>query len=142
MAPVIFQGKHFAVNGPTLTIFNHKGSPRDGKWAWGDAEPGNCHVVALLKPDPVSPEIEGFIAEDTRAGKRDYIDHILISDLWAFVLWAEGKLTADDLHKAQEDDTTIIVKLNFGECRRTVKIRRGDCMEFHGATMDVNGNIV
>lgn len=142
MARAKFEGRHFAVEGQTLTIFDHKGFPREGKWVWGDAQPGNSIVVAVLKPNPVSGEIEEFIAGDTRAGRRDLIDHILISDFWAFVLWAEGKLTADDLYNAQEDDTTIIVKLNFGGCRRTVKIRRRDCIEFHGATMDANGNIV
>ena len=140
MNNVLFQGK-------MVSIMGLRGLINDGNWTvdinFGSNKKPSYMLVECDKPEsPISEKIEQLILNDRAADKEALIDHVLISNRYAVLLYLEGRLTREMLESAQVDGDDLVIGLYLAGAMRKVVVRSELKAEYHCATIDANGNVV
>lgn len=138
--PVSFQGK-------MVSVMGLRGLISDGSYTidinFGSNEEPSYVLVQCDQPEkPISQKIEELILADKADGKEAQIDHVLISNRYAVLLYMEGRLTREMLESAKEEDGDLVIDLYFAGAKRKVVVRSELKAEYHCATIDANGEVI
>lgn len=128
--------------GGVITIFDAKGVVQGENWLTNSL----LGVFVETSPAPVSPDIEDCIGNDFEAGNGKKIHHIKVSPNTAVRLFLEGKLSGDDIKRADVSSDILIIfrdipfKTPGGDCAFNLHVDPHLSHAF--ATIDVDGNVV
>lgn len=136
-------GLHFEVGDNMIKFFDLRGGVSGKSWAIDIRMSANSSVLFEVDKDPISPNVEELIRQDTEAGREHLIDHILLSSRYAVILWLEGRIRREHVEKAIEDDNSITLEgIEFAGKSYKVRIVDERELEYHLCTMDSNGEVV
>lgn len=139
--------KLFEITGRIVSIMGLKGFVDGNDYTidinFGTAQNPSYVLAQCSKPEQtILSKIEQLIADDKKAGNEEKIDHILISNRYAVLLFLEGKITREVLESGTVSDGDLVINLYVGGAMRKVVIQAETKSAYHCATIDVNGEVV
>lgn len=131
--------------GRMATVMGLRGLVQDGQWII-DADPFGSGSYILAEVDapnpPISQKLEKLIEDDRAAGNEDKIDHLLISNRYAVILYMEGRVTREMLEQATQKGKDLVFNLHLAGATRKIIVRNERDLKYTCATMDADGNVV
>jgi hypothetical protein len=135
--------KQFSVIGDSVTILGLSGRRDSKDWAIDVFEV----MVEQCDEFPAGvtiAKIEKLILADIKAGNESKIDHVLISNRYAVLLFLDGKINREMLETGQVVNGDLVIQMFIEGAMRKVIIRdeKADNLEYHCATIDSEGKSV
>lgn len=128
-----------------VTIEGLRGLPADNSRDWVidiDFLGKGNYILVQVSPSSVVRDIEKVIEGDRAEGKEDKIDHVMISNRYAVILFLEGRLTRDVLANAKVEGDNLVVNMYLAGATRKVVIQSEQTAKYHCATYTADGQVV
>ncbi len=141
--------KLFEISGNTVSLLGLPGRKDDKNWAIGiDMGEGNRINYVMVeqcdqfKDGAIFAKLEKLVNGDIEAGNESKIDHVLVSNRYAVLLFLDGKINREMLEMATDLNGDLIIQMFISGSMRKVIIRDENKVKYHCETVDADGNSV